>query len=127
MFKYTLPFYVCLLTGCAASGPASKSTVPELVNESRPLVWFSEQNIDDVLLLHEQEQSLGLIALSRRGYFYPKIGMARKPLSLQDNCVTWLLASSSDIVNDKQAKVLQAAQQQFAAKFNTAMAPKCLK
>ncbi|TMO56846.1 hypothetical protein [Pseudoalteromonas aurantia] len=127
MFKYILSFYMCLLAGCAASGPADKNTVPELVNENRPLIWFSERNVDEVLSLHRQQQSLGLIALSRRGYFYPKIGMARKPLTLQDKCVTWLLASSSDIVNDKRGKALMAAQQQFAAKFNMAMAPNCLK
>jgi hypothetical protein len=127
MFKSIFLFYTCLLAGCALSGSDNKNRLPELVNESRSLKWFSEHNVDEVLSLHQKEQYLGLIALSRRGYFYPKIGMTNKPLKLKANCVTWLLGNSSDVVKNYQMKILHTTQQQFAAKFNTVMAPKCLK
>ncbi|WP_158678275.1 hypothetical protein [Pseudoalteromonas sp. T1lg23B] len=85
-----------------------------------------KHSLEQVLEAHEAEQSFGLIALNRRGYFYPKVGMARKPLPLKEGCQTWLLSASNDVVNSDKEREQMASLQSFAAKFNIAMESKCL-
>ncbi|MBQ4864272.1 hypothetical protein J8L98_21510 [Pseudoalteromonas sp. MMG013] len=109
-----------------ATNSTDKSATPELVNELRALAWFGEQRVEEVIQLHQQQKVYGLIALNRRGYFYPKIGMSRKPLKLKAGCMTWLLSSSSDVITSDSNKDLRVSQQKFSSRFNEAMAPNCL-
>ncbi|WP_192509938.1 hypothetical protein [Pseudoalteromonas aurantia] len=126
MLNYKHLIWICLLGGCVATNSTDKSATPELVNELRALTWFGEQRVEEVIQLHQQQKVYGLIALNRRGYFYPKIGMSRKPLKLKAGCMTWLLSSSSDVITSDSNKDLRVSQQKFSSRFNEAMAPNCL-
>ncbi|MBQ4850869.1 hypothetical protein [Pseudoalteromonas sp. MMG012] len=126
MLNYKHLIWIFLLGGCVVTNSTDKSAKPELVNELRALAWFDEQRVEEVIQLHQQQKVYGLIALNRRGYFYPKIGMSRKPLKLKAGCMTWLLSSSSDVITSDSNKELRVSQQKFSSRFNEAMAPNCL-
>ncbi|MBD1583010.1 hypothetical protein [Pseudoalteromonas sp. S16_S37] len=110
-----------MVTNSEPSKPAS-----ELVNIDRPLEWFVNTSVEQVIKAHEAQQIFGLIALNRRGHFYPKIGMARGPLTLKAGCQTWLISASNDVVTNDSEREQAAAMQAFAAKFNMHMESKCL-
>ncbi|MCF6436648.1 hypothetical protein [Pseudoalteromonas sp. MMG022] len=115
------------LFGCqSVSDTPDKQNELLLVNADRSMQWFMTHSLEQVLEAHEAQQSFGFIALNRRGYFYPKIGMARKPLPLKDGCQTWLLSASNDVVKSDSEREKMANLQAFAAKFNVAMESKCL-
>ncbi|NOU50017.1 hypothetical protein HG263_05630 [Pseudoalteromonas sp. JBTF-M23] len=100
--------------------------VSSLVNAQRTMDWFVSTSVEQVIEAHEAQQIFGLIALNRRGYFYPKVGMARGPLNLKTGCQTWLIAASNDVLNNDSEREQAAALQAFAAKFNMHMESKCL-
>lgn len=123
-----LVFALCSLTilGCQMTGSDDIKTEPELVTEDRPMAWFLANPVERVIEVHNTEQVFGLIALNRRGYFYPKVGMARAPLKMNEGCKTWLLKASNDVVSSEQEKENMSKLQAFATKFNMAMENKCL-
>lgn len=121
-----IAFILSILTGCYVTRSGDYSAPDKMINADKPLRWFNEHNVDIVLSHHQSQQVYGLIALNRRGYFYPNIKSTREPLKLKAGCVTWLLNSSSDALKNPEDKKLAAAQQQFASRFNEAMVPFCL-
>ncbi|CAM4202622.1 hypothetical protein [Pseudoalteromonas byunsanensis] len=128
MRSLCMSLLICaLMLGCEMIQTASNSgsEVP-LVNADRSMDWFMAHSLEQVLEAHEAKQSFGLIALNRRGYFYPKVGMARKPLPLKEGCQTWLLSASNDVIKNDSQREQMANLQSFAAKFNIAMESKCL-
>ncbi|BBN83517.1 hypothetical protein PA25_35020 [Pseudoalteromonas sp. A25] len=128
MLKFSIGLLaLCLLSGCEMVAKDQPSPLPTaLVNEQRALEWFVDNPVEQVIKAHEAEQVFGLIALNRRGYFYPKVGMARGPLSLREGCQTWLIAASDDVLKSDSEREKAAALQAFAAKFNMHMESKCL-
>ncbi|CAH9050104.1 hypothetical protein PSECIP111951_00121 [Pseudoalteromonas holothuriae] len=119
-------FFVLALTSCKTMVDDKSGKPTQLVNANQPLQWFIDNSVEQVIAAHEKAQTFGLIALNRRGHFYPKIGMSKGPLILKSGCQTWLVSASNDVVSNESEREKMASLQGFAAKFNMSMESRCL-
>lgn len=117
-----------LLSACASqtNDPSSLVEQQDLIPDQPNMEWFTDKSVGSVIDAQLAANKLGLIAVNRRGYYYPNVGYSKQAKTLKSGCQTWLVSGTSDALKNEQQKQQQQQLSAFAKTFNAAMQAKCL-